>query len=648
MKKTILSICSAILATGAMAATITVSPASLPKRTLQGSELKTITIPAGAINTTQTPTRAENDMMSMNLRLSYNPYSAMTAGRDGVGRQVWQAFELPPEMRKEYAGAKILSINFYNGINGDTEMNPIKKANAYLLSELGDNPVIIQSKTASLNSTPWQLNQVELDEPYIIQEDEPLFIGYSYEPTTASDYCIIFDGEANDSPYSCHIGLTDGKNFTWTDNYAQMIGNLCISVTIERENLPVDGVELYKVLGQDYVFSDTPFTLNVGIAPDSATPVNSIQLQYTVPGASPELLDLQLQEPIYYHDLIGGSIDGIICTELGAQEIEFTVVSVNGNPNQSKNATFKYPVTCVEREKCFDRVSIVEEGTGTWCQWCPAGIVFMEYLLHDYPAVIREAIHIGMGQGYEDPMEVESAEPLFSLFSGFPSMYVNRSYLLYPTDGKVYDNFEAYIESLADMPNVVEITDLQVTETGENSIKVSTKARFALDIPGAGDRYGISFSIVQDKIGPYRQVNGYAGGKNVMGGWEKKGRQVSTIYEDVLRILEGGSTGYVMFPDDVLEGKEYPFEMDIDTSSLEDRGFYLNALIIDNKTGEVANARQLIYGDTAVEGIAEDNTAASVEWYDLNGLRLDTPAKGVNIKRTVMTDGSVRYNKIMK
>jgi len=50
-------------------------------------------------------------------------------------------------------------------------------------------------------------------------------------------------------------------------------------------------------------------------------------------------------------------------------------------------------------------------------------------------------------------------------------------------------------------------------------------------------------------------------------------------------------------------------------------------------------------------GIADVNNAATVrrvEWFDLNGRRVNSAARGVVIQKQTMSDGTVRANKVVK
>ena len=244
-------------------------------------------------------------------------------------------------------------------------------------------------------------------------------------------------------------------------------------------------------------------------------------------------------------------------------------------------------------------------------------------------------------------MAVASAEELLYYYSGFPMVRVNRMLDLQPGDlANCESTFEEYTEYMSEIPSYAEITDLTYSDWTETSVKATVKVRFAYDRDNAGKRYGVSFSVCEDGVGPYMQTNYYAGGRNgKMGGWEKKGAQVATFYDDVLRELAGGVAGYNAFPEEIVTGTEYEFTTEINISKVTSPGFYLNAMVTDNNYGDIVAARQLIVGvPNAVEEIEAENGIVSETWYDVNGLRLDNP-QGLCIKRTTLSDGTVRHEK---
>ncbi|MDE6680215.1 MAG: hypothetical protein K2J92_02555, partial [Muribaculaceae bacterium] len=57
-----------------------------------------------------------------------------------------------------------------------------------------------------------------------------------------------------------------------------------------------------------------------------------------------------------------------------------------------------------------------------------------------------------------------------------------------------------------------------------------------------------------------------------------------------------------------------------------------------------------VIGGSGVESInaVEAAGVADVQWYDMTGMRVERPGNGLWLKRTVMTDGTVRTEKVVR
>jgi len=65
---------------------------------------------------------------------------------------------------------------------------------------------------------------------------------------------------------------------------------------------------------------------------------------------------------------------------------------------------------------------VIEELTGTWCQWCPRGHVIGRELSQDYENIIFVAIHTGDNMEYNEYFTASG-------LTGAPTANVNRKYL---------------------------------------------------------------------------------------------------------------------------------------------------------------------------------------------------------------------------
>ncbi|MEO8761073.1 MAG: choice-of-anchor J domain-containing protein, partial [Bacteroidia bacterium] len=77
---------------------------------------------------------------------------------------------------------------------------------------------------------------------------------------------------------------------------------------------------------------------------------------------------------------------------------------------------------------------VVEEGTGTWCGWCPRGAVFMDSMKVVHP---NDVSLIAVHDATSDPMRVaiyDAGLTALPNFTGFPTIVVDRKQLYDPSD----------------------------------------------------------------------------------------------------------------------------------------------------------------------------------------------------------------------
>ena len=68
---------------------------------------------------------------------------------------------------------------------------------------------------------------------------------------------------------------------------------------------------------------------------------------------------------------------------------------------------------------------------------------------------------------------------------------------------------------------------------------------------------------------------------------------------------------------------------------------YVVALLLDKKTGAIVNAgRARVTGSTGIEDVTTGSEATVVARYNVNGVQIAAPVKGINIVK--MSDGTTR------
>lgn len=641
MKKFFLSLCSASMATLAVAATAVITPEQL-----RVSPKGDFTVCPVLNNTTaihKAPSRtaeAAESMETFDYTPAYIGYlEAYGLGQQVVGYEIVQSVVISPEFATHYAGATVKSINFYTP-RTQAGPNPINSANLYIFDKIGGNTLLTQEATLGEDGEVY--TEYTLNEPYVIKEGEGFAVGFGVTPTSANDYYIYADALYTGNNDAGYIALRQGGVLDW-QNFASQVGSLYIGITLEAESFPKNEMGVIYMQAPNNVPINTPFTAQIIVTGESNNPVENFEIEYTVGDGTTQTVTWSTPEPFGFHELVGGEIENLVCNGIGEQNFTFTVTKVNGQPNTAVNSTYSIKVNGIDPNVGYTRNFVVEEGTGTWCGFCPAGIVFMETMKDQYPEVIRVAVH------YNDEMQVSSGSALLQMYTGYPQVYVNRALMITPSEADTYEVFDAYFNEYEQIPALMEVTDLTIEKLSERQMQIKAKARFAIDVEN-DERYGIAFSITQDDMGPYAQTNYYAGNRyGVMGGWEKKGSAVPTIYEDVLRVYTGGLSGYTeIFPAQIKAEQEYEFETNVYVSSITSEDFLLNALIIDNTTGEIVNAKQVAATKSAVKGVSEANAERiAEEYYNLNGIRVEEPAQGIFIKRIMFSDGTEQHVKVV-
>jgi hypothetical protein len=231
---------------------------------------------------------------------------------------------------------------------------------------------------------------------------------------------------------------------------------------------------------------------------------------------------------------------------------------------------------------------VIEEGTGTWCGWCPRGAVAMEQMFQTHPNdFIGIAVHNG------DPMTVTEYDSGTNL-SGFPGCNVDRALL----DESVSANlFESYYQQRI---GLAVPAGLSMTVSGTSNKTINVSATFRTVFASANYRLGVV--IIEDNVtgtaSGYNQTNYYSGGANgAMGGFESLANPVPAadmVYDHVGRALLGGFTGQAnSVPAIITDGlsASYTFNYAVPSTS-NSANMSAVALLIDNTTGEIVNAEK--------------------------------------------------------
>lgn len=147
----------------------------------------------------------------------------------------------------------------------------------------------------------------------------------------------------------------------------------------------------------------------------------------------------------------------------------------------------------------------MEEATGTWCGWCPRGLVYMDSIAHKYPdGVVVAAVHNA------DPMTVSAYDSyISSLVSGYPNMVVDRMYANDPSTAFSYYSLLSSNYGLAKIEIVPTLTGSNLSVQAKVTPTASTTSEYRLMLVLTEDR-------VSGTTAAYNQRNYYSGYPTVM------------------------------------------------------------------------------------------------------------------------------------
>ena len=214
----------------------------------------------------------------------------------------------------------------------------------------------------------------------------------------------------------------------------------------------------------------------------------------------------------------------------GANAASFTLVGVNGSADEyGCNNEIAINITGITPAP--NRKVWAEEGTGTWCQWCPRGDVFMNAMNEAYPDHF-----VGIAVHNNDPManaDWDTALPV----TGYPGMIFER-------ENEELDpaQLEAkIIEYIVQPANSVMVHEANYDET-TRELQLTVHTYFE---NGAVGDHKLVVGLTEDGVTGtdqgYAQSNAYAGGgAGIMGGYELLPNPVPAsqmVYNHVAREL---------------------------------------------------------------------------------------------------------------
>ena len=506
---------------------------------------------------------------------------------------------------------------------------------------------------------------VTLDKPYLIGED-PVFVGYTFTVTDAeSDYGampVAICEPVSENGLFIHSDKTYLKWLNYVENYG---GNSAIQVTVAGQNIKSDAAIVSQPKAS-FIKKGEAGEATINVINYGGNGVQSLELECEVAGQS-YTTTVTLDQPI--SNFFGASGVATVqipaIAELGHYDATYKVTKVNGQPNEYADVASTGAIEVISFVPIHR--ALLEEYTGTWCQYCPRGFVGLEEMNRLYPNDF-----IGVSYHNGDPMEIMDSYSFPSDVPGFPDAWLDR---VHETDAFAGDlDYYSYQfgidQAWLQQCEVFAPADIEVRATyNEAKTQVTATSTVIFPYTVENNKYLITYILTADGLtgtsNDWAQVNAYAGQEGwpeIMDMFTEAGSPVTNLeFCDVAIMapdlfgMEGSLPATV--PAEEAQTHTYTFDLSkaVSTSGenlVQDiNKLNVVALLVDSETGQVMNANK--FRVTSLVGIdqfasEDDNNAASIEFFDIAGRKLSpAQATGVVIKKIAYKDGSSKTVKVL-
>lgn len=481
----------------------------------------------------------------------------------------------------------------------------LSNVSIWITKDLYGEPLYSQTVDESTLEAGW--NKIELDTPFELDGSD-LFIGYSLRTDAQAQTNDAFPvgTSGDDAPNALILAIGDDG---FIDYNGVGLGKLALQIGATGEFFANDAAITGAVANKCLV--NTPSTVTLELFNAGFNELKSLEVKYTVNG-NEETKKITLEEPVMARSFGSAQFETMAINAIGYLPIDLEITKYNDvddeNAENNKNTA---NVICMS--KSSPRVTVMEEGTGAWCGWCPRGAVGMEKLEELYgDKFIGIAVHAG------DDMEIAEYGDVVSMFSGFPQAMFDRTYLSDP-----YFDAEVAFEACNALPTEGTIAlEAQFTDNSNKTLEVTSTSVFNLS--SDVNIYGVAYILTEDGLTGEAQSNYYSGDSRY------------AAYEDLAFLVDEPAeiSGYVyndvaiaaygcMGIEGSLEGavkegeaKTHTYTIDIPSTVKDINNVSLIALLVTqtNTNISIVNAAEIPLKDIlGVENVSADKMGVTVE-----------------------------------
>ena len=275
------------------------------------------------------------------------------------------AIYFPESMMSGLAGNKLTKVRIVLGADSESNFT------FWVREELDGENLASLDITEDMESIKWL--EYEFENPYEVT-GKGFYLGYSFDldelNTENDEYPIACGGNNNDN--GLYVKFPEGE---WNSLAGEGMGSLVLMGFIEG-NIPDIDASI-DIATYNRAMTGGECEIQAMVSNNGAETINSIDIAYEIDGKKEVQSATMLTGPIATMEQGVISLMVDVPAESGQYIFDLTVDKVNGKTDEN-DMNDKGQAGILGITKSSPRKTVIEEGTGTWCGWCPRGIAGME------------------------------------------------------------------------------------------------------------------------------------------------------------------------------------------------------------------------------------------------------------------------------
>ena len=545
-------------------------------------------------------------------------------------------------------GTKIEGVRIYiaeNGTTTDGTTSKMTDASVFLTSSLElkvrgttkvNDPNIL-SQPFEAQGEQW--NEVRFETPYEITADG-VYVGYSFtinESTGKSARPVATVRGVLENSLFLHTSRTYRKWSSYTNSYGSRLAMEVLISGVAEQAAAIDLGGATNVLT-----GDEAALFPATIRNNGATAISNIEYACSLNDGEAQKHTLTFPTPIPARFNAAASINIPIppVAEKGSYNFNVQVTKVNGVDVVSPLSTGTLNVY----KTMPKHRAVVEEYTGTWCGYCPRGMVGLKKMNQLYPEDF-----VGISYHNDDPMCITYSYP--SSVQGFPDAWLDRVRQTdaFLGDGSAYPGPFGLDKVWLKRCEEFAPASVDVESTLANgTINIKSYVTFPVDADASG--YKLAYAVLHDgmtgKSANWLQSNYYGGSAfddPDMQPFVNGGSSMAVTFDDVIvftsgnKGIEGSLPAQAVADVPVEHTYSIPLTKVVNVSGeslvQDTEKMRVVVLLLDAKTGVIVNAHKARLGESTRTGITslKESGSRRADTYDLSGRRVKDATKGVYI-----------------